>query len=69
MPLEGDWQLPGLARSVTLPILGWPNTRMQPTASRPRSLRFSKFHLRSRRLMPTLGGSLLRMTGLREMTE
>ena len=25
MPLEGDWQLPRLARSVTLPILRWPN--------------------------------------------
>ena len=25
MPLEGDWQRAELARSVTLPILRWPN--------------------------------------------
>jgi hypothetical protein len=25
MPLEGDWQRAKLARSVTLPILRWPN--------------------------------------------
>lgn len=29
MPLEGDWQLPELARSVALPILRWPNMRFQ----------------------------------------
>ena len=31
MPLEGDWQRPGLARSVTLPILRWPDKRLPPT--------------------------------------
>jgi hypothetical protein len=34
MPLEGDWQRPGLARSVTLPILGWSNNQLQRTALR-----------------------------------
>jgi hypothetical protein len=34
MPLEGDWQRAGLARSVTLPILRWPNNRLQRTALR-----------------------------------
>ena len=34
MPLEGDWQLPELARSVTLPILRWPNNRLQRTTLR-----------------------------------
>jgi hypothetical protein len=29
MPLEGDWQRAELARSVTLPGLGWPNNRLQ----------------------------------------
>jgi len=27
---EGDWQLPELARSVALPLLRWPNNRLQP---------------------------------------
>ena len=34
MPLEGDWQRAELARSVTLPILRWPNKRVQPTRAR-----------------------------------
>lgn len=29
MPLEGDWQLPGLARSLTLPMLRWPNNQLR----------------------------------------
>jgi len=31
MPLAGDWQRPRLARSVTLPILRWPDNRLQRT--------------------------------------
>ena len=34
MPLEGDWQRAELARSVTLPILRWPNNRLQRTVLR-----------------------------------
>jgi hypothetical protein len=34
MLLEGDWQRAGLARSVTLAILRWPNNRLQRTALR-----------------------------------
>jgi len=34
MPLEGDWQLPELARSVTLSMPRWPNDRLQRTALR-----------------------------------
>ena len=34
MPLEGDWQRAELARSVTLPILRWPNNWLQPMALR-----------------------------------
>jgi len=34
MPLEGDWQLPEPARSVALPVLRWPNNRLQRTALR-----------------------------------
>ena len=38
MPLEGDWQRAELARSVTLPILRWPNNRLQRTAVNAASL-------------------------------
>jgi hypothetical protein len=31
-PLEEDKQLPELARSLTLPILRWPHSRLHPTA-------------------------------------
>jgi hypothetical protein len=34
MPLEGDWQRAELARSVTRPILRWPNNRLQRTTLR-----------------------------------
>jgi len=37
MPLEGDWQLPGLARSLTLPIQRWPLNSLQRT---PKNGRF-----------------------------
>jgi len=35
MPLEGDWQRAELSRSVTLPILRWPNNRLHRTAVLP----------------------------------
>lgn len=34
MPLEGDWQRAELARSVTLPILRWPNAPVQRSIRR-----------------------------------
>jgi hypothetical protein len=54
MPLEGDWQLPELARSVTLPMLRWPNSACSERLESHRqiglmlSLGFCPFHGRDR---------------------
>jgi hypothetical protein len=64
MPLERDWQLPELARSVTLPIPRWPINRLQGTAPRAAAEpeRWAVHAVRVRVGLEYAGGSFLCVT-------